>query len=193
MEETVRRTLLEKLLEKLRVARHGAEYQHASCGRTETHRGGGKWANWPKGQSYSTMSMLDGEHCALSNCRALTFLPIQCPGCHARYCEKHAPFDQHQCAVPPGVSNSKDASHESRVICQKAGCERPTLQVGGTHAVTHKAPTCERCRGLFCPMHRSAAAHACKAPRPPTEGELRAAAAEQRRARARAILSKNFG
>lgn len=139
------------------------------------------------------MSMLDGEHCALHTCRALSFLPIACSACGARFCEQHAAPERHACKAAAPARTAQDASHETRVVCHKAGCAKPTLQVARAGAVTHRAPRCERCGGLFCPAHRSAAAHACQVPRPPTEGERRAAAAEARRARARAVLAKQFG
>ena len=138
------------------------------------------------------MSLVDGVHCTWPACRQLTFLPLACPGCQAPFCEAHAQPSAHACTAPHEKRERADASHETRVVCQKAQCQKPTLAVAGAHAVTHNAPRCERCHGLFCPSHRSAVAHGCTAPAPLTEGAKRAAAAEARRARAQAVLAKHF-
>ena len=148
-------------------------------------------------QRLTSMSLLDGEHCGLASCRALSFLPIRCAACHTLFCEQHHLPEQHHCvrAAPAAGAATPAPATSTRVPCQKRGCKRFSLQVlptDGSRAM-HQAPRCDRCGALFCMDHRSPAAHGCTAARPPTDGERRAAAAEARRKRAQEVLAKNFG
>lgn len=149
------------------------------------------WRNGPF-SPHSThafpMSLLDGEHCAYRACGTLSFLPIACPQCTARFCEKHAQPEQHACVRPLRVPTPCDTM---RRRCELPGCPRWSLQVEGT-ALAHRAPRCERCQGLFCMRHRSAIAHKCTAPPPPTAHQQRQASAAARRAKSQAITSKHF-
>ncbi|CEH15797.1 ARSENITE INDUCUBLE RNA ASSOCIATED PROTEIN AIP-1-RELATED [Ceraceosorus bombacis] len=63
---------------------------------------------------------------------------------------------------------------------------------GSNAGVSHAAPRCERCGGLFCMKHRSATSHKCTVPAPITEGNARLQAAEERKRRAQEMLAKNF-
>lgn len=77
--------------------------------------------------------------------------------------------------------------------------------------VIHAAPRCDRCHGFFCmrwvsscriqlstPLklefrrHRSAVSHGCTAPAPPTIGDKRRDAANERKQKAQDILNKHF-
>ncbi|PWN23386.1 hypothetical protein BCV69DRAFT_286581 [Microstroma glucosiphilum] len=105
------------------------------------------------------------------------------------------------------------ANPSARLPCQKRGCKNFSLEVGkessegaqarvvvkdGTdlqtpgRAFEHAAPTCVNCKGLYCMGHVAPRAHDCQAPPPPTEGQQRMNAAEERKRKAREILSKNF-
>ena len=162
-----------------------------------------------------------GEHCTLSTCGRLSFLPVSCPLCTTTFCESHFLPEQHRCAK--AASTSKVLSDDEllqriatsgsfgRLPCQKQGCRKLSFQVqtqrapaspasassslSGSNprrAFTHAAPRCERCKGLFCAIHRSASSHGCAAPAPLTEGQLKLKAIEDRKKKAAAVLAKNF-
>lgn len=106
-----------------------------------------------------------------------------------------------------------------RLPCQKQGCKKLSFEVQtqpataspaqraatiasstlgppatapSKRAFTHAAPRCERCKGLFCAIHRSAVSHGCLAPAPLTEGQLKLKTIEDRKKKAAAVLAKNF-
>ena len=112
-------------------------------------------------------------------------------------------------------SSGSGPTASGRLPCQKRGCKKFSLELepdkessssstsvrvvdgsGSNQSVgrtfTHAAPRCERCRGLFCMMHRSTIAHGCKAPAPQTEGQARIKAAEERKKKAAEVLAKHF-
>lgn len=162
------------------------------------------------------MSLVDGVHCALAECGRLSFLPLRCASCTAKFCEQHFLPEQHRCAAPGAQSRSlsdaalaarmadaNSGSSELRVPCQKPGCKRFSLQVNSSSKLSHTAPRCERCGALFCmtyaaeadgadSRHRSVAAHGCTAPAPRTEGQKRLDAAQARKEHARKVLAKHF-
>lgn len=169
-----------------------------------------------------------GQHCALSACGRLSFLPVSCPLCTTSFCESHFLPEQHHCAK--AASTSKVLSDEEllhriaasrssgRLPCQKQGCKKlsfavqtqpaaasPAQQATATSSIsgssasapsrrafTHAAPRCERCKGLFCAIHRSAVSHECTAPAPLTEGQLKLKAIQDRKKKAAAVLAKHF-
>ncbi|PWN45706.1 hypothetical protein IE81DRAFT_166598 [Ceraceosorus guamensis] len=155
-----------------------------------------------------------GVHCPLSSCLTLTFLPISCPYCRKKFCESHFLPSQHACSAPGSSSKHLSDSELVRLVaranpgtdrtpCQSKGCKGKSLQVGkqgmgisvaeGSSAgVSHAAPRCERCGGLFCMKHRSAISHKCTVLAPITEGKARLQAADERKRRAQEILAKNF-
>lgn len=147
-----------------------------------------KWTVFAHLHTRGLMSLIDGEHCALPTCGTLSFLPIACPQCSARFCERHAQPEQHVCAQPSRIRTPSDTM---RKRCEMPGCPRWSLQVEGA-ALTHRAPRCERCQGLFCMHHRSAIAHKCSAAPPPTAYQQRQALAAARRAKSQAVLSQHF-
>ena len=139
-----------------------------------------------------SMSILTGEHCALSSCGALSFLPLRCACCTKLFCEVHSKPECHFCsAEKTSASREPAVPAASRTVCAYAGCKRPTLHVPNAQ-VAHAAPTCYKCQGLFCMAHRPPRSHGCTAATPPTPGQLRAATAEARRNAARAALARNF-
>lgn len=160
-----------------------------------------------------------GEHCAFSTCGRLSFLPVSCPLCTTTFCESHFLPEQHKCAKAASTSTvlSDDellrritsTGSSGRLPCQKKGCKKLSFEVeqrsaddGGSsssliamptrRAFTHAAPRCERCRGLFCAIHRSAPSHGCTAPPPLTEGQLKIKAMEDRKKKAASVLAKHF-
>ncbi|SJX63512.1 uncharacterized protein SRS1_14268 [Sporisorium reilianum f. sp. reilianum] len=161
-----------------------------------------------------------GQHCALAACGRLSFLPVSCPLCTTTFCESHFLPEQHRCAKAASTSKvlSDDellqriaaSGSSGRLPCQKHGCKKLSFEVqtqpaaasdsmrGSSvlapprRALTHAAPRCERCKGLFCAIHRSAVSHGCTAPPPLTEGQLKLKAIEDRKKKAAAVLAKNF-
>ncbi|PWN52077.1 hypothetical protein IE53DRAFT_385510 [Violaceomyces palustris] len=148
-----------------------------------------------------------GNHCHLASCNSLSFLPISCQNCQEKFCESHYLPEHHQCTDPsPLAGSQRDVRPgETRLPCQKNGCNKPTLNVASTDSIrtsggdtaggipfTHSGPRCERCGCSFCPLHRSPTSHGCTAKPPRTEGQLRMDAAAERKAKAKAILAKNF-
>ncbi|PKI85793.1 hypothetical protein MVES1_000303 [Malassezia vespertilionis] len=139
------------------------------------------------------MSMLSGEHCALASCNRVSFLPLRCPSCAVLHCELHVQPAEHGCTALRHAPSKASESHTKRVVCARRGCCAFTLHVAPhTSAVTHDAPSCERCGAFFCMQHRSAPAHGCTALPPRTAGQQRMDEKEARKARAAAILAKTF-
>lgn len=164
------------------------------------------------------LSMNVGEHCTLASCGRLSFLPVACPLCSTTFCESHFLPEQHSCAS--SASKTKVLSDDEllrrlassgasgRLPCQKQGCKKLSFEVQNAassasskepltaessgRAFTHKAPRCERCKGFFCAIHRSAINHGCTAAAPMTEGQLKIKAMEDRKKKAAAIMAKNF-
>lgn len=113
-----------------------------------------------------------------------------------------------------GGGGPGDSSSGRRLPCQKSGCKRFSLhvdseeeqavrgQIGSQPDLTikdaqsavfkHKAPTCTNCHALFCVAHLAPRNHQCTAAPPPTEGQQRMQAADERKRKAREILAKNF-
>lgn len=166
-----------------------------------------------------------GEHCSLSECSRLSFLPIQCTLCTTTFCESHFLPEQHSCGAATTKASvlSEDellrriasSGASGRLPCQKKGCKKLSFEVQShpsttssstpssapasnetqaplRKAFTHTAPRCERCKGLFCAVHRSAISHGCAAPAPMTEGQLKLKAMEDRKKKAAAVLAKHF-
>ena len=167
-----------------------------------------------------------GEHCALSSCGRLSFLPVSCPLCSTTFCESHFLPEQHGCATAASSSTVlrgdellrriTTSGSSGRLPCQKQGCKKlsfevrngsantakpaasPTSSLTGSsntpprRAFTHAAPRCDRCKGLFCAIHRSAVSHGCTAAAPLTEGQLKVKAVDDRKKKAAAVLAKHF-
>jgi predicted nucleic acid binding AN1-type Zn finger protein len=162
--------------------------------------------------------METGEHCALETCGRLSFLPVPCPLCIITFCESHFLPDQHACAKAQSTVLSDDellrriatSGSSGRLPCQKQGCKKlsfevqappsqnrtvasdPGLPSSSQRTFTHAAPRCDRCKGLFCAMHRSAISHGCTGPAPLTEGQRKLQAIEDRKKKAAALIAKNF-
>ncbi|CAO1612693.1 unnamed protein product [Parajaminaea phylloscopi] len=161
--------------------------------------------------------MEHGTNCHLSSCLQLSFLPLSCPFCRRLFCESHFLPAQHTCQAPGAKDSASvltsaeltkrvlrantegDSLGSSRLPCQKRGCKAHSLEVHNAssteqyrQSVQHKAPTCHRCSGLFCSSHRSPTHHDCSAPEPPSEGQQRMAAAEERKRKARELIAMKF-
>jgi predicted nucleic acid binding AN1-type Zn finger protein len=152
-----------------------------------------------------------GQHCQLSTCSRLSFLPIVCVYCSAVFCESHFLPEQHSCTAPAAINSvlSEDellrrlanSGSGGRLPCQRSGCKKLSFELktaattstnSASTAFTHAAPRCERCQKFFCASHRSVLSHGCKAKAPPSEGQLKLQAVEDRKKKAAAVLAKHF-
>ncbi|KAN0065247.1 hypothetical protein ACQY0O_001744 [Thecaphora frezii] len=111
--------------------------------------------------------------------------------CQKRGCKK---FSLQVAGADTDMSTAAGTASNSRIVDGAGGSQ--ALRGGGAapaaRPFAHEAPRCERCRGLYCMMHRSAIAHGCKAPPPMTEGQARIKAAEERKKKAAEVLAKHF-
>lgn len=91
-----------------------------------------------------------GQHCALSACGRLSFLPVSCPLCTTTFCESHFLPEQHRCAK--AASTSKVLSDDEllqriaasglsgRLPCQKQACKKLSFEVQSQSAAASSAP-----------------------------------------------------
>lgn len=186
------------------------------------HQNSSERSIWKRLESFLLNAMEIGEHCNLSTCGRLSFLPVSCPLCTTVFCESHFLPEQHICTKASSTSKvlSDDellrriasTGSSGRLPCQKQGCKKLSFEVRNqpaasstpastaattttttfNRAFTHAAPRCERCKGLFCAIHRSATSHGCTAPPSLTEGQRKIIAMEERKKKAAAILARNF-
>lgn len=73
-----------------------------------------------------------GEHCKLSSCLTLTFLPINCPYCRSLFCQSHFLPSQHDCKAP-GAAEADHTLSETEILkrVQRANERRRVIQQGG--------------------------------------------------------------
>jgi hypothetical protein len=74
-----------------------------------------------------------GEHCHLSSCLILTFLPVNCPYCRVLFCQSHFLPSQHDCTAP-GAAEADRTLSETEILkrVQRANERRRELQTGGS-------------------------------------------------------------
>ncbi|CAH8511450.1 unnamed protein product [Heterobilharzia americana] len=130
-----------------------------------------------------------GANCAVSTCRKLDFLPVQCSGCHSIFCKDHYSYNSHNCKNP-------DIQDKQVPVCPLCGTivplrpgELPDVQVGNhidtacrskpalelkgklfTNACCmHRCKKkelvpfiCDGCKLNFCISHRNELDHECK-------------------------------
>ena len=72
-----------------------------------------------------------GEHCKLSSCLVLTFLPVNCPYCRSLFCQSHFLPSQHDCKAP-GAAEADRTLSETEVLkrVQRANERRREVQQG---------------------------------------------------------------
>lgn len=72
-----------------------------------------------------------GEHCKLSSCLTLTFLPVNCPYCRSRFCQSHFLPSQHDCKAP-GAAEADRTLSETEILkrVQRANERRREVQQG---------------------------------------------------------------
>lgn len=69
-----------------------------------------------------------GEHCSLSTCKQLDFLPFTCDACKNIFCKDHLKYDEHQCAF---------AQNKDRRVPVCPLCNQP-ISVSATDSVDQK-------------------------------------------------------
>ncbi|BGP14363.1 hypothetical protein JCM10213_004490 [Rhodosporidiobolus nylandii] len=67
-----------------------------------------------------------GTHCAFPTCKALDFLPLQCPFCHSAFCKLHASPAAHSCTSDPSL-HSLTLDEAKRTASQAGGPELKDL------------------------------------------------------------------
>ncbi|KAF6209907.1 hypothetical protein GE061_015661 [Apolygus lucorum] len=88
-----------------------------------------------------------GEHCSVSDCNSLDFLPVKCTHCSSVFCKNHFSPVSHSCSqVPDNRVTEKKAAESFQ--CSQEGCKDGSpLEL-----------RCEVCTRHFCPAHRH---HGC--------------------------------
>eukprot|EP00055_Hartaetosiga_balthica_P000219 m.135999 g.135999 ORF g.135999 m.135999 type:complete len:306 (-) comp10347_c0_seq1:210-1127(-) len=127
-----------------------------------------------------------GNHCFVSSCNKLDFLPFQCTGCHNTFCDEHWRHDNHNCVVqifedyqsftcPVCKNVVRPQRNENPNIAMEAhiasGCKknkvrkaRPNQCSASGCKVKEVVPMmCDKCNSNFCLRHRHPADHHCKA------------------------------
>lgn len=72
-----------------------------------------------------------GEHCTLTSCNTLTFLPVNCFHCRHRFCQSHFLPLQHDCKAP-GAAEADRTLSETEILLrvQQASARRRQIQQG---------------------------------------------------------------
>uniref|UniRef100_A0A2P2HX67 AN1-type zinc finger protein 1-like n=1 Tax=Hirondellea gigas TaxID=1518452 RepID=A0A2P2HX67_9CRUS len=104
-----------------------------------------------------------GDHCSVSECQELDFLPIKCQHCCQLYCGKHFQPYLHHCQHLPQISQGSDNS-SFKHACTYNTCKAKELV----------AVPCTHCHSNFCLQHRHPPDHNCSslAPQPPTREDM---------------------
>ncbi|XP_072169250.1 AN1-type zinc finger protein 1-like [Diadema setosum] len=94
-----------------------------------------------------------GQHCSVSTCNQLDFLPFVCSGCSGVYCLDHKSQDAHNCSkCNPSRDDKAEYISPVSYDCTLSGCKRAELV----------PVTCEHCHKNFCLSHRHQADHQCE-------------------------------
>eukprot|EP00127_Corallochytrium_limacisporum_P003637 Clim_evm25s151 gene=Clim_evmTU25s151 len=131
------------------------------------------------------MDMKIGNHCAVSHCNQLDFLPYKCDACSLTHCHDHHRYDAHNCekaylknkkaavcpicneVVPQKAGQAPDAAVDQHIA---AGCKNQPQKQTYTNACSHQGCKkreavpikCATCRQQYCLKHRFENDHACK-------------------------------
>ncbi|KAK9450197.1 uncharacterized protein V1518DRAFT_413206 [Limtongia smithiae] len=109
-----------------------------------------------------------GEHCSLSSCHRLDFLPFTCPECKSKYCSDHRHADSHQCPAlskrtevrrspsprrsspiaAAGGQRLGGSGSEKRMSCYAPDCNTVI------NTTLSPATICPTCRNMTCLKHR---------------------------------------
>ena len=100
-----------------------------------------------------------GQHCFVSECRQLDFLPFVCAYCAMTFCKEHFGLESHDCEKRPDNTVTEKRRNEDVYMCSVDGCRKTEL-----------APIrCSRCGVQICLSHRAEQDHACSEYEPPKE------------------------
>ncbi len=90
-----------------------------------------------------------GEHCSVSDCNRLDFLPIVCPKCSLIFCKDHFGLTAHNCSVLNRPIKNNTVASTSKVnafTCRHENClSKEIIEF-----------ICEFCHLNFCKAHRLA-------------------------------------
>ncbi len=95
-----------------------------------------------------------GEHCSMSECGQLDFLPVVCRSCSRPFCKLHYFTDSHGCDQNGLEDQIKKILEGDPVVypCSLSDCKRREL-------IEIK---CDKCEAHFCLRHRHAGEHSCQ-------------------------------
>lgn len=93
-----------------------------------------------------------GQHCSLSTCNRLDFLPIKCDLCSRVFCKDHFSVTAHNCEK---YQEKAETTHVSRPF-ESFACTFETCSARERVQVT-----CEFCGKDFCMRHRLQVDHKC--------------------------------
>ncbi|EGD74583.1 hypothetical protein PTSG_05948 [Salpingoeca rosetta] len=125
-----------------------------------------------------------GQHCSLSSCTRLDFLPYTCPGCQQVFCDKHWRPEQHRCSVetfddvkalkcPLCKAKIQPVKGQNPNIAMDehidSGCKKHKVRKANPNRcscagckVTEVMPfLCDRCLKNYCLKHRHPDDHDC--------------------------------
>jgi hypothetical protein len=104
-----------------------------------------------------------GQHCSLSECNRLDFLPVKCDHCLLLFCKDHSSLTAHNCSK----QNKESSDCEKRTLTLK-----PTVfyrcSFGDCHLTSTKEIVeiiCDYCKLNHCMKHRLPDDHQCGAKR----------------------------
>nr|XP_043617367.1 zinc finger AN1 domain-containing stress-associated protein 12 [Erigeron canadensis] len=131
-----------------------------------------------------------GQHCQLSDCKQLDFLPFKCDGCHKVFCVEHRSYKSHECTnsdhnsrkvlvcetcsmsieIPRNSTGGEAemnlliSKHEKSGDCDPKKKKKPTCGVRRCKEILtfSNTSTCKSCQSKFCLKHRFQSDHACK-------------------------------
>ncbi|KAI9144868.1 hypothetical protein BKA69DRAFT_1051814 [Paraphysoderma sedebokerense] len=93
-----------------------------------------------------------GNHCSLSDCNILDFLPFSCPSCRLIYCQNHRLPDAHACSRKYDSNEKPDIDPSKvKIPCELQGCNVTELL----------ATFCGNCQKHYCVKHRHGQDHNC--------------------------------
>ncbi|KAG2453069.1 hypothetical protein HYH02_002402 [Chlamydomonas schloesseri] len=139
-----------------------------------------------------------GEHCSVSHCGQVDFLPFKCDCCNRVFCLEHRSYAAHACPssgskestvivcpicaksvrMTPGTDPNALFEQHTRTDCDPANYDRvhkkPRCPVAGckTKLTTINRYRCKHCNQAICLKHRDPADHRCQ--------EVQAASRQQR-------------
>jgi predicted nucleic acid binding AN1-type Zn finger protein len=97
-----------------------------------------------------------GDHCTLSSCQTLDFLPIKCDLCCLKFCKEHFSYVSHNCAKYKEIDKIKSTNNDTSPI-PLYSCSIETCKTKELISIL-----CQQCKLNFCVQHRLQLDHKCK-------------------------------